>query len=222
MKRLTFVVLASAFALVSPAIGKPPTAGSSGVTITASRNPVVFGSSTTLSGQVAGKKSAGATVELQSQPWPYTAAFSKVATTTADATGHYSLKVSPALNTAYKVVAKTAPTATSGTLLVKVRVAVSLGVSTTKPAKGQQVRFSGFVLPAYNGKRVQIQRRTRTGWKTVARPKLSAATALRGVARSKYSARLRINATGTYRVSFNPADGARLANTSAGRKLTVH
>jgi hypothetical protein len=106
---------------------------------------------------------------------------------------------------------------------------VTLGVSTSKPAVGQLVRFRGFVVPAYNGpappyngQSAQIQRKTSTGWKTVARATLVAATPVRGVARSKYSKRLRIRSSGTYRVRFTPPDGSRLANSSARRTLTVH
>jgi hypothetical protein len=78
------------------------------------------------------------------------------------------------------------------------------------------------VLPAYNGQAAQIQRKTATGWKTVARAKLVAATPVGGVARSKYSKRLRISSSATYRVRFTPADGSRLTNTSPTRRLTVH
>jgi hypothetical protein len=111
---------------------------------------------------------------------------------------------------------------TSPNVLVKVRVGVTLGVSTSKPAVGQLVRFHGFVIPAYNGQAAQIQRKTSTGWKTVARATLVAATPLGTIARSKYSKRLRIRSSATYRVQFAPADGSRLANTSPTRRLTVH
>lgn len=220
MKKLLIVLAASALVLVQPALGKPPS--SSTVTIAAAPNPVVFGSSTLITGQVTGKKAAGATVDLQSEPFPYKTGFSTVASTTADATGHYSFKATPGLNTLYRVMAKTAPTVTSANVLQRVRVKLSLAVGTTHPAVGQLVRFSGFVLPAYNGKSVQIQRKTATGWKTVAQAKLVAATPVGTIARSKYTKRVRIGSTGTYRVSFNPADGARLPNTSSTRKLTVH
>lgn len=219
MRRATMVVIALACVLVEPAVGKPP--APSAVTVAATPNPVVFGSSSTITGQVTGKKASGAAVELQSQSFPYSSPFSVVARTTADATGHYSFKVIPGLNTLYRVLAKAAPAATSPNVLVKVRVRVTLGVGTTRPVSGQLVRFSGFVLPAYNGKLVQIQRKTATGWKTVARAKLLAAKPLRGIARSKYSKRLRIRRSGSYRVRFNPADGTRLANTSAIRRLSV-
>jgi hypothetical protein len=222
MRRAMMVLAALVFVLVQPAVGKPPGPTSSAVTIAAAPNPVVFGSSSLITGQVTGKKAAGATVDLQSEPFPYKAGFSKVASATADATGRYSFKVAPGLNTLYRVIAKTAPSATSANALVHVRVSLSLGVSTTHPAAGQLVRFSGFLLPAYSGRSVQIQRKTATGWKTVAQTKLVAATPVNGVARSKYRKRVRIRRSGTYRAFFNPADGARLPNGSPTRRLTVH
>jgi hypothetical protein len=192
------------------------------VTIAATPNPVVFGASTTIAGQVTGKHSGGVAVTLETKPFPYTGGFTKAVTAKADATGHYSFKIVPSLNALYNVVAKASPTATSTNVLVKVRVKATLGVSSLKPATGQRVRFRGFVLPAYNGQAVQIQRKTASGWKTVARAKLVAAAPIGGVARSKYSKRLRISSSGTYRVQFKPADGSRLVNTSRTRRLTVH
>ena len=225
MKRAMAVGFVLALALVPPALArKPGSPGSStsSATIAATPNPVLFGGLTTISGLVTGKKSGGAAVSLQSKPFPYTGPFTRIAGTTADATGHYSFKVVPSLNTIYDVVAKLAPAATSPNLLVKVRVRVTLGVSTLKPAIGQLVRFQGFVLPAYNGQAAQIQRKTSTGWRTVARATLVAAAPVGTIARSKYTKRLRIRSSGTYRVRFAPADGSRLVNTSPTRRLTVH
>jgi hypothetical protein len=220
MRRVFVILSVSALALVGPALAKPPGAGSSTVTIAAAPTSVVFGSASTISGQATGKKAAGASIELQAQS--STGTFSKVATATADSTGHYSFKVTPTQNTTYRVVAHTAPQATSSNVAVKVRVKVTLAVSTTKPKAGSLVRFSGFVLPAYNGKAVQIQRKTTTGFRTVAHATLAAATPLGAVARSKFSKRLRIRRSGTYRVLFNPADGLREPNASRTRTLKVH
>jgi hypothetical protein len=221
MRRVLLTGFIAALALVGPALAKAPTgSGSSMVTIAASPGSGVFGFSSTISGQATGKKAGGASVELQSRT--ATGAFAKVATATADATGHYSFKVTPTQNTTYRVLAHTAPAATSANVAVKVRVKVTLGVSTTKPKAGALVRFSGFVLPAYDGKVVQLQRKTRTGFKTVARAILAAATPLGSIARSKYSKRLKISKSGTYRVLFNPADGLREANTSPTKTIRVH
>lgn len=218
--RLSIASLAVlAIVLVTPAWGKPGPPSASSATISASTNPVVFGSSTQITGQVTGKKAAGATVNLQGEPFPYKS-FSTVATTTANATGHYSFTVTPGLNTVYRVMAKTAPAATSSNLPVDVRVKVTRRVGTTTPAVGHRVRFSGFVLPAYNGKAVLIQRKTATGWTTVARATLVAASPLGSTPRSKYSKRIRFHKRGSYRVWFNPADNARLANSSPTVRLT--
>src|SRR5437764_8661845 len=135
MRRVMLAVSVSALALVGPALAKkPPGAGSSKVTISASPTSVVFGSSSTITGQVTGKKSGGATVELQSQTSPNT--FTNVISTTADSAGHYTFKVTPDKNTVYRVVAKTAPQATSTAAVIGVLVKVTLGVSTTKPKAG--------------------------------------------------------------------------------------
>jgi hypothetical protein len=191
------------------------------VTIAAAPNPVVFGGTTMITGTVTGKKASGAAVSLEDKPFPYTGAFTKVTDTTANASGQYSFKTVPSINAIYRVVAKTSPPATSTDLRVNVRVKVTLGVSTSRPATGKLVRFHGFVLPAYNGQAVSIQRKTATGWRTVARTTLIAATPVGGTPRSMYSKRVRIRSSGTYRVRFAPADGSRLANTSPTRRLTV-
>jgi hypothetical protein len=211
-------------ALVQPALGarKPGPSQTSAATITAAPNPVVFGGSSTIAGAVTGKHAAGAAVSLESKPFPYTGGFTKVADTAAGATGQYSFKIVPSIDTIYTVVAKVSPPATSPELRLNVRVRVTLGVSTSRPAAGQRVRFQGFVLPAYNGQAVRIQRKTATGWRTVARTALVAATPVGGTARSKYSKRLQIRGSGTYRAWFAPPDGSRLANTSPARRMTVH
>jgi hypothetical protein len=219
-------VSASVLSVGAATAKPPPTGGTSGATIAAKTNPVVYGSPTTISGVVTGKHASGATVTLQGDPYPYTGPFSKVKTTTATSTGQYTFRVSPSLNTTYQVVAHTAPQATSPKLIVRVRVKITLQVSTTKPAAGQRVRFSGFVLPAYNGKSVLIQRKSATGWKTVTSAKLIAGTPVKTVfgmtPRSTYHKRLGVLRSGTYRAYFNPRDGRLLANASKLRKLIVH
>lgn len=211
--------------LLGAGIGTAKPSATSSVTIVATPNPVVFGSSVTISGQASGKKNAGATVTLYAKPAPTYTTATSVGSATTDATGHYSFKTAPRVHTIYYVTVHTAPQATSSQVLVKDKVRITLRVSTAAPAVGQRVRFSGFVLPAYNGRYVLIQRRTPSGWKTLARARLIAATsgitALGATTRSRYNARLRIIKPGTYRVWFNPKDKLRLPH-GATRKLTVH
>ena len=69
---------------------------------------------------------------------------------------------------------------------------------------------------------MKLQRRTSSGWKTRRTKALVAATPLNGVARSKYSARLRVRATGRYRAVVVPTDGDHLRGKSLRKRLRVH
>ena len=53
-------------------------------------------------------------------------------------------------------------------------------------------------------------------------PTLVATTPSGSFSRSKYSKRLKITKSGTYRVRFVPPNGGWLANNSRTRTLTVH
>jgi hypothetical protein len=220
MNRTILAVGVVALAIAAPALGKPP--ASSSLTISASPSPITFGSSSTVAGVLSGKHVSAVTVTLESRPGSGTGAFGKGPTSKTDSTGHYTFSVTPSQNTTYRAVAQASPTATSSDAVVNVKVKVTEHLSTTKPTAGHAVRFSGLVIPAYNGKFAQIQRETASGWKAVASAKLVATTRVGSVQRSKYSKRVTVHKTGTYRVSFNPADGVRLANQGRARKVTVH
>jgi hypothetical protein len=198
----------------------PPNA----VTINAAPATLTFGSPTNISGQVSGQDNAGVEVTLEENPYPYTGGFKATALkATTTATGAYTLAVTPTVNTHYRVTAKTKPPVTSPETAITVRVKVSLRLSDRTPAVGKRIRFSGTVTPAHDGKVARIQRRTSTGsWKTVARVTLVAATPVNGVARSKFSKRLRINRNGTYRAQVRPADGDHARGNSSRRRVRVH
>ena len=189
------------------------------VTLTATPGAVIFGRATTLAGTVTTKKNAGVSVTLQQQPFPYTGAFADVGQATTDANGAFSFPgVAPQVNTRYRAVAKSKPTATSATLEVKVRLAVTRRVSDATVRSGQVVRFSGNAAPAHVGKLVRIQRRTRTGkFRTVAKTLTRAAAGNR----SKYRKRVRIKRSGVYRVRVYPADGDHARGTSAQKRIRV-
>lgn len=194
------------------------------VSISASPAIVKFGGTATIAGKVTGPKSAGLKVTLEQNPAPYTGGF-KTTTVTGitNVAGQYSLSIRPALNTRYRVTVKTMPKLTSAPVLVAVRVRVGLRLSDSTPRVGQRVRFSGFVTPAHNGKFARIQRRTSSGaWHTIATATLVAATPAGGVARSKFSKRIRIRHTATYRVRVAPNDGDHLAGNSRRVRATVH
>ncbi len=194
---------------------------STGVTIAAKPRTVTFGRATTIAGQVTGV-GAGTKVELRQTPFPFMTPFKTALSGTTDATGGYAFTVAPRVNTKYHVEAKASPTLTSPDVIVSVRPKVGLRLSDRTPRVGQRVRFHGSVLPAHDGKAVKLQRRTRSGWKTIARPLLKPAKPLNGVARSRYSTRRRVFASRTYRTVFVPRDGDHVRGTSPKRRARVH
>ncbi len=219
MKRAVLAACVAALSLGVPtALGKP---ASSSISIAVSKRTVLFGFSTTVFGHVSGNKAAGATVTLQAKPFG-SHSYTNVASKTASSGGNYSFTYFPPRNTSVRVVAKTAPTATSVGVFVGVQPFVGLRVGTTHPKKGQTVRFVGIVNPAFNGTLVWFQRRTVTGhWRTLAATTLFAATPGSHGARSQYFRRLRINRSGSFRVVF-PAPAGWISNRSRTRTLIVH
>jgi hypothetical protein len=215
------------FRLVADNLSGPPVAGAdlaftttntlAAITISASRTVLRFGSPVTFTGKLAG--SPGAQVALEQVPFPYTDPFKPAAQGSTDAAASYSLTVSPVVNTRYHVTAKK-PAATSADITVRVRTRVGLRLSDRTPNAGQRVRFKGKVLPAHDGSEVRIQRRTSSGWKTIATPTLTTATALDGVARSKYRKRIRIRHSGTYR-TLMPGHGDHAQGKSRRRRAVV-
>jgi hypothetical protein len=198
------------------ATGAPP---ASGVTIAATPPVVTFGKPVTIAGQVAGRP--GEKLQLEQSPFPYTDPFKNDAQGTADAAANYTFQVTPALNTRYHVTAKSPP-ATSADVTVLVRTKVRLRLGDKTPARGARVRFKGSVLPAHDGSVVRIQRRKRgSGWRTIASPVLATAAPLNGVARSKYSKRIRIGHSGDYRTVM-PAHGDHARGKSGKRHANVH
>jgi hypothetical protein len=197
----------------------PP--GGNAVTIGATPRSPAFGKTTTISGQVTGADNAGVDVTLQAQPQPASAGakFSDVATATTDSTGHYSFPAAPQQNTRYQVRAKTSPPATSPVLQVNVRIAVTFHLSDATPKRGTRVRFFGVARPAHDGALVLIQRRASTGkFRTVSKTVLRTS---KTAGQSRYSKRVRIWRSGTYRVRVTH-DADHATGTSGKRRIRVH
>ena len=210
---MTFTTTGAAYTLPPP-----PGQGPSAVTISAVPTLVTFGRATVIAGQVTGPKNAAVVVDLQSNPYPYTAGFKNTGmTTNTDATGKYSFTVKPAAHTRYQVVAKASPPVTSPAVEVRVRLSVSFKLNDYTARRGQRIKFSGSVRPAHVGRLVRIQRRRSNGtYRTIARTRTRTATA----ARSSYSKRLRVYRTGTYRVRVS-GDADHATGTSRKRRVRV-
>ena len=213
MKRTSIMVggVAAAAALLAPVYAtgqkKPPKAPTgTDLTIAANPNPVRFGLATTLSGKL--KSGGGTAVQLQADEHPFEGTYVTVAQATTATSGDYSFAgVRPKRNTNYRVEAQTTPRTKSPTLLVRVAISVRLNVSAifdadTSPRRGDRVTFSGTAKPAHDGNLVQIQRRQADGsYKTLAQTTLQDD----GTSGSKYTRRLTISTSGTYRVKV-PGD----------------
>jgi hypothetical protein len=192
---------------------KPPKAGS--VTLDASSAQITFSTPVTLTGKVKGAK-AGVLVTLERRATTQTA-FTAAATATTDNSGSYSFTQRPGRNTVYRVTAGTTPPATSPEVTTAVAPLVGLRVSDTTPSKGQRVRFRGTVRPAHDGRRVAVQRKRADGtWVVVRRPRLRDA----GSSFSRYSTRIRVRRTGTYRTVI-AAHADHVEGVSRERVLTV-
>ncbi len=191
--------------------------GPSAVTLAATPTTITLGATTTLSGRLTGPDNAAARVQLQESPVPATDFKNVGDPVVTDAAGNYSFTVAPALNTRYQVVAKASPPVTSAAVLLLVRSKVSFKVGDSLVHRGQRVRFKGTVKPAHDGRRVKIQRRTKTGFKTVAHATLRKSAT---VGRSVYSKRIRIKAKGTYRVRLG-ADADHATGTSRKRTIRI-
>jgi hypothetical protein len=206
---LTFVIAAGLVAAADAQSGQPrqqpPGSGPYGrvpvLSIRAQPNPIVFGSTTTISGSLRLRRNtANVRIILQSRSFSPRGTFANVSATTTDGRGDYRFVAKPGVNTVYRVLTDTRPVRRSVDLLVRVRTRVGVRASRNLVRAGRLVRFTGRVFPRHNGRRAYVQRRSPRGrWVTVGRPVLRAFDATT----SRYSRRLRVRRTGVYRVKVN-------------------
>ena len=95
---------------------------------------------------------------------------------------------------------------------------VTLKVGDATPVAGTRVRLFGVVRPARDGRKVQIQKRLRTGrYGNVATARLHDA----GAAKSEFSLRLRVSGDAVFRARV-VGDDARATGVSGTKKVDVH
>lgn len=212
MKR-TLAIGATALAiLAAPALGAKPEAKT--LTIGATPTTVKFGSSVTLAGKLNGANNSGRNVTVEQDPFPIDT-FTNAGTATTNATGDWSLVQTPTANTRYRA---RSGNADSKTVDVMVRPAITLKLSDRTPARGQRVRFSGRLCPEHDGVAIALQRRTASGWRTVASPVLQDVA---GATCSSYAKRLRVRRNSAYRTRFL-GDADHVAGNSRVRRARVH
>jgi hypothetical protein len=185
------------------------------ITITAVFKTIVFGEPGFISGRFRHLPNPEAeevpyrdkTLTLEEAPHPF-AQFTPIATTVTDRDGWYSFKITPGLNSRYRV-RSTDPPVESDDKIVRVRFKASMRISDRSPRQGQRITISGAVSPERDGERLFIECR-RPGakrYRVVARARLRNA----GSARSAYQARVRAGRSCEFRARM-PGDAANLPN----------
>jgi hypothetical protein len=203
------------FRTLAAGAAPPPSNKLTAASLASSRGVLVIGQSATLTGQVTGRGAAGASVQLESDAWPYADFASLGPAQTSSAEGRFRFVVKPSRTTRFRVTVRGAKVVPSNAVSVAVRKRVTVAVSDMTPARGTRVAFSGFVYPRHVGSYVYVQRLAAGRWVNVGRALLRAST----IARARYSRVIRVNGTATYRVVAPKDDGDHFAGRSALRRL---
>lgn len=135
------------------------------LSIASNPNPSVDGQKVTISGRLLGG-SSGTTVSLW-QKLPGQATFTRVAQTTTNSTGNYSIVRGAGMvqmNTTWYTSTGTGG-ATSRKLPQRVDAQVKL---VTWTVANRLLKLKGHVSPSHRGERIALQRRTANGWQTIA------------------------------------------------------
>ena len=175
-----------------------------GITLSATPNPVDWGAKVTIAGQVLGTGVGGTSVSVQRTDFPFTRGFWVPRNFSAGKDARFSTTIGPLWETTrLQLVTRTTTVARSQVLTVGVRVRDGVR---RQPAGRRAVVLTGVIRPAVpQSARVSVQRRTLAGvWVPVAR---TSATALAGN-RSRYRVRTaRARRTSQVRVVVLPNDG---------------
>ena len=171
----------------------------SSLTLSASPTHVVYGSRARLSGTLTqGSAPLGGQVVALFSQVAGSQTFTALPPVTTDPSGAFSATVAPSKNTTYK--------ASFGGIEPTVTVGVAWRITLRAAKRGSSVTFSGKVAPKRRGKPVVIQIKTRHGWKTIAKGKLSKRSTFKLVRKLK---------RGKYRFrALTPKDAQHLAGTS--------
>ena len=192
-----------------------------GLQITATPNPVAFGSPTTVTGALTGTGNANKQVVLQQRAFPFTAEFAQVGNpVVTDGNGAFSFPVLPLPGTTqFRVQTVDRPTVESPVLTLGVAALVRTTASPKSVRRNRRVRISGTVRPSRLGVPVEIQKRTKLGQWVVVRRTLTTRGSDDTFAR--YSKRLRVPRTAVYRVFVNTGGGDIVSGFGAETTVRV-
>jgi hypothetical protein len=212
MKRIIITTAAVAMLAMPAALSAQQQART--LTLTAAPTTVKFGGSITLSGKLSGPNVDARNVRVQRDVLPLDS-FENAGSATTNATGDWSLAVKPDANARYRA---SVGNTDSAPVDVTVRAAVSLRLSDRTPRRGQRVTFSGRVCPEHDTVTIALQRRSSTGWKTIASPVLAD---IPNAACSSYSVVKRVRRDGRFRARFL-GDTDHAPGNSRVKRALVH
>jgi hypothetical protein len=217
MRRTLFIATAAVVGIVVPTASadhRPGHGAPRNVTISSSHKTIKFGGTVTLSGKLTGSNNSGRPVTIEQDPFPIDT-FIPAGTATTNATGDWAFGHKPTVNTRYRARSGSAESQNQD---VMVRPAITLRLSDRTPRVGQRVRFFGRLCPEHDGVKVALQRRFRTGWRTLRSATLKDVV---GSTCSSYSRRLRVRRDGAYRTRFH-GDADHVAGNSRVRRANAH
>jgi len=186
-----------------------------GLTLSANPNPVIFGTGTTVAGQLTGTGNVGKQIVMQQRAFPFTGDFANVGNAlVTDGNGAFSFPALALPATMQLRAQTTDGKVTSPVAVVAVAVRVETRVSTYRVHRGHRVRFSGVIHPGREGALYAIQKLNRAGqWVTVA-----GGITHKGSANfSGFSRHVRMRRGGQFRIYVRIVDG----NYTSGIGRTV-
>ena len=188
--------------------------------LSATPNPVRFGSNTTLQGAIAGTGGGGRTVQIQQNAFPYTAGFANLGNPIVSSPdGTFASVIAGLLvNAQFRAVTTQNPKLVSNVIDMGVAPVVRTSVSTHHPRKGGRVRFAGTVTPSWLPAQVAIQKRSSTGrWIVVA----GTITHAYRSTKAKYARTIRVRRGGSYRVFVGLANSSYAPSTGSTVRISV-
>jgi hypothetical protein len=184
--------------------------------IDASPNPIAYGGLLTIAGTLAGTGNANQPVELEQNPYPYTAGFSQVGNTElTNSTGAYSFTI-PSLDTStqYRVVNVNKPTVMSPVVSETDTLAVYVHTHAAGSRSHPATRFSGTVAPGTEtDAKYAIQELVGHTWKLVGGGITKNNDNNNGEA--TFSTVVRFHHGGFFRIFVGTVEGANAENFSA-------
>jgi hypothetical protein len=178
--------------------------------IAAAPSVVTVGAPTTIEGTLSGTGNAGVAVQLQENPYPYTAGFVDAGNPELTlANGAFAFNVlGVSENVQFRVVSGAVASA-------DVIVSASLGVTLHAQKGGRRrhptIRFSGAIAPAEPSARIAFERLIGTNWKVVGGT-IAGAVASNGIVH--FAKTITIRSGGFFRALVLPVEGAHVSGYS--------